>query len=138
MLKHTFRSSKILGEATKNVIHLMYLLKCNIFNHRSHNLFSATVRGLSHKVWSQTIQGFHHQLYMYTGNFKKELQLNYLLQNIQLQQGSHYLFKMRYTPARKVFSLKQEFSQEQQNKFFTYVIQIGQKPTKGKYNVAFV
>lgn len=27
MLKHTFRSSKILGEATKNVIHLMYLLK---------------------------------------------------------------------------------------------------------------
>lgn len=52
MLKHIFRSSKIPGEATKNVIHLMYLLKRNIFNDRSHNLFSATVRGLSHKVWS--------------------------------------------------------------------------------------
>jgi len=35
MLKHIFRSSKILGEATKNVISLMYLLKCSIFNHRT-------------------------------------------------------------------------------------------------------
>lgn len=99
MLKHTFRSSKILEEATKNVIHLMYLLKWNISSHRSHNSYSATIRGLSHKVWSQTIQAFHHQFYIYTGNFKEELQLNYLLQNIQLQQGSHYLFKMRYIPA---------------------------------------
>lgn len=39
MLKHTFRSSEILGEAAKNVIYLLYLLKCNISKHRSLNWF---------------------------------------------------------------------------------------------------
>lgn len=28
MLQHTFRSSETLGEAAKNVIHLLHLLKC--------------------------------------------------------------------------------------------------------------
>lgn len=107
MLKHTFRSSKMLLEVNKNVTDTLGMLKYNTFSHRSHNLFSATVRSLTQGVVLDLLGFPSLALYIYTQVIlKRNYSLTTTYYRILSFNKEAIIFSKWHTPAWKVFSLK--------------------------------